>query len=77
MTRQAPAPRRPPALHMLLRSERLFTLPEKQRLPALLAASRKYQNTVSTRLAGQVLAPRQEPSCCDVRERSDESIQGW
>jgi hypothetical protein len=44
------------ALHMLLRSERLFTLPEKQRLPAILAASRKYQNTVSTRLAGQVLA---------------------
>ena len=44
------------ALRMLLRSERLFTLPEKQRLPAILAASRKYQNTVSTRLAGQVLA---------------------
>ncbi len=44
------------ALHMLLRSERLFTNPEKQRLPAILAASRKYQNTVSTRLAGQVLA---------------------
>jgi hypothetical protein len=43
------------ALHMLLRSERLFTLPSKQRLPAILAASRKYQNTVSTRLAGQVL----------------------
>jgi hypothetical protein len=44
------------ALHMLLRSERLFTLPSNQRLPAILAASRKYQNTVSTRLAEQVLA---------------------
>ena len=29
---------------------------DKQRLPALLAESRKYQNTVSTELAGQVLA---------------------
>jgi hypothetical protein len=44
------------ALHMLLCQERLFTLPEKQRLPAILAESRKYQNLVSTRLAGQVLA---------------------
>jgi Eco57I restriction-modification methylase/MmeI, target recognition domain/MmeI, N-terminal domain len=44
------------ALHMLLSQERLFTLPEKQRLPAILAASRRYQNTVSTRLAEQVLA---------------------
>src|SRR5262245_33378602 len=44
------------ALHMLLSQERLFTLPEKQRLPAILAESRKYQNLVSTRLAGQVLA---------------------
>ncbi len=43
------------ALHMLLSAERLFTLPEKQRLPAILEASRKYQNVVSTRLAGQVL----------------------
>lgn len=44
------------ALLMLLGSERLFTLPDKQRLPALLADSRKYQNTVSTELAEQVLA---------------------
>jgi hypothetical protein len=44
------------ALHMLLCAERLFTLPDKQRLPAILAESRKYQNTVSTELAKQVLA---------------------
>jgi hypothetical protein len=44
------------ALHMLLSADRLFTLPDKQRLPAILADSRKYQNTVSTELAKQVLA---------------------
>ncbi len=44
------------ALLMLLSAERLFTLPDKQRLPAILAESRKYQNLVSTKLAGQVLA---------------------
>jgi hypothetical protein len=43
-------------LHMLLCAERLFSLPEKQRLPAILADSRKYQNVVSTQLAEQVLA---------------------
>lgn len=43
-------------LHMLLSAERLFSLPQKQRLPAILAESRKYQNLVSTKLAGQVLA---------------------
>ena len=37
-------------------AERLFTLPDKQRLPAILAESRKYQNVVSTKLAEQVLA---------------------
>ncbi|HYR89317.1 MAG TPA: DNA methyltransferase [Terriglobia bacterium] len=42
-------------LHLLLSAERLFSLPEKQRLPAILADSRKYQNTVSTQLAEQVL----------------------
>jgi hypothetical protein len=42
-------------LHMLLRSERLFTLPTKQRLPAILEDSRRFQADVSTRLAGQVL----------------------
>ena len=44
------------ALHMLLCEDRLFSLGEKQRLPAILAESRKYQNTVSTKLAEQVLA---------------------
>ncbi len=44
------------ALKMLLSAERLFTLPDKQRLPAILAESRKYQNLVSTKLAEQVLA---------------------
>jgi hypothetical protein len=44
------------ALHMLLCAETLFSRPEKQRLPAILADSRKYQNVVSTQLAEQVLA---------------------
>ncbi len=44
------------ALHMLLSADRMFTLDEKQRLPAILVSSRKYQNTVSTKLAEQVLA---------------------
>ena len=44
------------ALHMLLCEERLFSLGEKQRLPAILTDSRKYQNVVSTQLAEQVLA---------------------
>lgn len=44
------------ALHMLLSADRMFTLGEKQRLPAILENSRKYQNTVSTKLAEQVLA---------------------
>jgi hypothetical protein len=44
------------ALYMLLCTERLFSLGEKQRLPAILADSRKYQNVVSTQLAEQVLA---------------------
>jgi hypothetical protein len=44
------------ALHMLLCEERLFSLGEKQRLPAILADSRKYQNVVSTQLAQQVLS---------------------
>src|ERR1700733_9867375 len=43
------------ALHMLLSAERLFTLADEQRLPALLAASRKYQSLVSNKLAGQVM----------------------
>jgi hypothetical protein len=43
------------ALHMLLSAARLFTLPPEQRLPALLAHSRKAQSRVSEQLAGQVL----------------------
>jgi len=43
------------ALCMLLGSARLFALPRDQRLPNILKESRKYQNVVSTKLAGQVL----------------------
>ena len=43
------------ALHLLLDAQRLFALPKDQRLPAILQASRKYQNEVSIQLAGQVL----------------------
>lgn len=43
------------ALVMLLSSERLYSVAENQRLPAILENSRKYQNLVSTQLAGQVL----------------------
>ena len=44
------------AFHMLLNSDRLFNLEKKQRLPNILIESRKYQNTVSTQLAQQVMA---------------------
>jgi hypothetical protein len=44
------------ALHMLLSADRLFTLEPKRRLPAIMSESRKYQNVVSTKLAGQVLS---------------------
>lgn len=43
------------ALHMLLCAERLFSLPRRQRLPAILGESRKYQTVVSTQLSQQVL----------------------
>ena len=43
------------ALCMLLGATRLFSLPREQRLPHILKESRKYQNVVSTKLAGQVL----------------------
>jgi len=43
------------AMQMLLCSERLYTGSPDQRLPAILANSRKYQNVVSTQLAQQVL----------------------
>ena len=44
------------ALHMLLCADRMVSLGDKQRLPAILENSRKYQNTVFTKLAEQVLA---------------------
>lgn len=43
------------ALQMLLGSERLYSVADKERLPAILSNSRKYQNVVSTKLAEQVL----------------------
>jgi len=43
------------ALHMLLSADRLFSLAQDQRLPALLIASRKHQNVVSNKLSGQVM----------------------
>jgi len=43
------------ALQMLLCADRMFSLGDNQRLPAILENSRKYQNTVSTQLAEQVL----------------------
>lgn len=63
------------ALHMLLSAERLFSLPEKQRLPAILEESRKYQNLVSTKLAEQVLAALYELmrgfQAADARSRGE------
>lgn len=43
------------ALRLLLSEPRLLSLPRPQRLPALLADSRKFQNEVSEKLAEQVL----------------------
>ncbi len=43
------------ALLMLLSYERLYSVAEDERLPAILADSRKFQNVVSIKLAGQVL----------------------
>lgn len=43
------------AFHMLLNSERLYSVAKTERLPAILESSRKYQNVVSTQLANQVL----------------------
>jgi hypothetical protein len=43
------------AMLMLFCSERLYTGAPEERLPAILANSRKYQNVVSTQLAEQVL----------------------
>ncbi|MGH7757051.1 MAG: Eco57I restriction-modification methylase domain-containing protein, partial [Vulcanimicrobiaceae bacterium] len=47
------------AFHMLLKVERLYGAPE-QNLPALLAESREYQETVSKELAEQVVAALNE-----------------
>src|SRR5437667_935873 len=62
-------------LHLLLSAERLFSLPEIQRLPGILAESRKYQNTVSTQLAEQVLGALYELlrgfQAADDRRRAD------
>lgn len=44
------------AMHCLLSVERLFLVAANQRLPAILSESRKYQNTVSTQLAEQVMS---------------------
>lgn len=43
------------ALKMLLSADRLFSVAPKQRLPAILVASRRYQNEVSETLSAQVL----------------------
>ncbi len=43
------------AFYMLLKRSRILAGPAEERLPALLAKSREYQSTVSTRLSGQVL----------------------
>lgn len=43
------------ALHMLLSAEGLFSGLPDQRLAAILAASRRHQNQVSTKLSGQVM----------------------
>jgi hypothetical protein len=44
------------ALRMLLHQDRLFSGSDREKLSAILADSRKYQNVVSTQLAEQVLA---------------------
>jgi len=43
------------AFYLLFYFDRLFQLPAKQRLPAILERSRQFQNDVSTKLAEQVL----------------------
>src|SRR5262245_8933550 len=48
------------ALHMLLNERRLLSLEDTKRLPALLKASREYQNTVSNALREQVLSALRE-----------------
>ncbi|HVY47771.1 MAG TPA: DNA methyltransferase [Minicystis sp.] len=48
------------AMLMLLSAERVFSLPEPQRLPAILRDSRRHQGEVSTRLCEQVLSALDE-----------------
>jgi len=62
------------ALHMCLNARRLLTLDGDQRLPALLARSREFQNTVSTKLQGQVLDALQE--LLDGLQRADRVTDG-
>jgi hypothetical protein len=62
------------ALHMCLNARRLLTLDGDQRLPHLLAQSRAYQNTVSTRLQAQVLDALQE--LLDGLQRADRLTDG-
>jgi hypothetical protein len=62
------------ALHMCLNARRLLTLDPAERLPALLAASREFQNTVSTELQGQVLDALQE--LLDGLQRADRLTDG-
>jgi len=62
------------ALHMCLNARRLLTLDGDQRLPALLSRSREFQNTVSTRLQGQVLDALQE--LLDGLQRADRVTDG-
>ena len=51
----------------LLSAERLFSLPDKQRLPAILADSRKYQNEVSSSSPSRC-CPRCTSSCAASRQ---------
>lgn len=62
------------ALHMCLNARRLLTVAAEQRLPALLAQSREFQNTVSNRLQGQVLDALQE--LLDGLQRADRTTDG-
>jgi hypothetical protein len=62
------------ALHMCLNARRLLTLAPAERLTALLAASREFQNTVSTELQGQVLDALQE--LLDGLQRADRLTDG-
>jgi hypothetical protein len=62
------------ALRLLLGADRMFSLGAGQRLPALLAESRKYQSVVSTALAEQVLAALHE--LVDGFQAADQDAHG-